>query len=149
VASEAELIDLELLRPMDVDVLIKRLNVQLPEGFTIVEGRKIPWKSTSPSAALVSSHYRIPLPEPVPGDLDERIEDWLAAEQIAYEKQHKGRPKQVDLRPDIVALSRADGELEMELKKGSPLQVAALLLGVDVEQIRKLGVVKTAVRLKE
>jgi radical SAM family uncharacterized protein/radical SAM-linked protein len=148
VASEAELIDLELLRPMNVDALVKKLNVQLPDGFTIVEGAEIPWKSASPSATLASSHYRVPLPDPVPADLDERIEHLLAAEQVPYERQHKGRLKQLDLRPDIIALSRTAGELELELKKGSPLQVAALLLDLEVEQIRKLGILKTAVRLR-
>lgn len=149
VASEAELIDLELLRPMNVDALVMELNVQLPEGFTIVEGTKIPWKAASPSAALASSHYRVPLPKLVPQDLDERIAGFLGAEQIPYEKHHKGRLKRLDLRPDIVALSRTAGALELELKKGSPLQVAALVLDLEVEQIRKLGVLKTAVRLKE
>ena len=51
VASEAELVDLELTRPVAVSQLISGLNVQLPEGFSVIEGAVIPWKSPSPSAS--------------------------------------------------------------------------------------------------
>ncbi len=102
VASEAELVDLELVRPMAVSQLIDGLNVQLPEGFNVIEGAVIPWRSPSPSASLAATRYRVPLPRPVPSDLTERIISFLEAEQVLTTRLKKGREEQIDLRPDVL-----------------------------------------------
>lgn len=149
VASEAELVDLELLRPVDLNRLIDDVNVQLPEGFTIIEGEVIPWKSPSPSTAVAASRYRVPLPLNAPSDLAERIDAMLAAERVSVHKQKKGRDIEIDLRPDIETIKLVDGELELLLKKGSPLQVAAYLLEMDLEVIRRLQVRKIGIIIKD
>ncbi|MDA3902947.1 MAG: TIGR03960 family B12-binding radical SAM protein [Desulfuromusa sp.] len=149
VSSEAELIDLELFRHVPVEQVIDRINVQLPDGFKIVEGEVIPWKSSSPSAAVASSCYRVPLPEPVPEDLHERISNFLNADQIIVSRLKKGLEKKIDIRPDVLELCQVGTELKIELVKGSPLQVAANLLEMEVEDIRRLGVRKTGLVLKE
>ncbi|MCW8860347.1 MAG: TIGR03960 family B12-binding radical SAM protein [Deltaproteobacteria bacterium] len=148
VSSEAELIDLELLYPIPIDQVIESLNVQLPEGFKITEGKLIPWKSPSPSASIVASCYLVPLPENIPGDLEERIHNDLSAEQVLISRIKKGREERIDIRPDLIALSLIDGKLSIELKKGSPLLVATRLLDMDVEAVRRLGVHKTGIVLK-
>ncbi|WP_303721189.1 TIGR03960 family B12-binding radical SAM protein [Malonomonas rubra] len=149
VASEAELIDLELLCPVDVDQLVYDLNVQLPDGFTVIEGEVVPWKSPSPSVSVATSCYRVPLPQTASVDLDTRIADFLAAKTVIVRKQKKGREIEFDLRPDVQNMTLLDGELELELKKGSPLQVAAYLLEMDVEEIRRLQVRKIGITLKD
>lgn len=148
VSSEAELVDLELLSHVPVEQIINDLNVQLPEGFKIVEGEVVPWKTSSPSAAVASSCYRVPLPESVPEDLRERITHFLDADQVLVSRIKKGVEKQIDIRPDVLELSQIGVELQIQLIKGSPLQVAASLLEVDVEAIRRLGVRKTGIELK-
>ena len=148
VSSDAELVDLELLFAVPIDKVIADLNTQLPAGFKIIEGEVIPWKAPSPSAAVASSCYRITLPDPHPEDLAERISTFLAAEQILVARIKKEVVKQVDIRSDVLKLLHLDQELEIELVKGSPLQVAANLLGLDVETIRRLGVRKTGITLK-
>lgn len=148
VSSEAELIDLELLYPVDVEKIISDVNVQLPEGFRIIEGSEVPWKSPSPSASVATSRYLVTLPESVPQDLSERIEKSLAAEKLLINRVKKGKEEQLDIAPDLVDLAVSDGRLRVELKKGSPLLVAAWLLDSDVEEIRRLGVHKTGVTLK-
>ncbi len=148
VSSEAELVDLELLSYVSVERVISDINVQLPEGFRITEAEIIPWKSPSPSAAVASSCYRVPLPESVPEDLRERITNFLDAEQILVARIKKGVEKQIDIRPDVLELSQIGVELQIQLIKGSPLQVAASLLKIDVEDIRRLGVRKTGIVLK-
>jgi radical SAM family uncharacterized protein/radical SAM-linked protein len=148
VASEAELIDLELLRPVDIGQIISRINVQLPEGFTVIEGKIIPWKSPSPSAAVAATRYRVPLPKPVSTDLTERIISFLEAEEVPVTRIKKGREEQIDLRPDVLEISRDGDELELELKKGSPLQVAGWLLRLDIEEVRRLQVRKIGITLK-
>ena len=148
VASEAELVDLELLHPLDVDRLIADINVQLPDGFTVIEGKVVHWKSPSPSAAVAASCYRVPLPQNAPTDLNERIANMLAADQLIVHKQKKGRQVELDLRPDIESITQIDVELKLPLVKGSPLQVAAYLLEMDVEEIRRLQVRKIGIILK-
>ncbi len=149
VSSEAELVDLELLSFVPVDKVIKSINVQLPEGFKIIEGEIIPWKAPSPSAAVASSCYRVPLPIPVAEDLKQRIIDFLDADQIVISQIKKEREVQINIRPGVLDLGLVGSELQIELIKGSPLRVAAYLLGLDIEMIRRLGVRKTGITLKE
>ena len=148
VSSEAELVDLELLTPVPVDDVISRINVQLPEGFKIVEGEIIPWKSPSPSAAVASSRYSIPLPTSIPEDLNQRITDFLVADQITVSQIKKDREVEIDLRPSVLELCQVGSELQVELIKGGPLRVAAYLLGTDIETVRRYGVRKTGIVLK-
>ncbi|MDT8419824.1 MAG: TIGR03960 family B12-binding radical SAM protein [Desulfuromonadales bacterium] len=147
VESDAELVDIELYQPPNAREVVTALNRQLPQGFTILEGTVIDWRSPSPSAAVARSIYRMPLPSPAPEDMPRRISDFLAAEEIPLIKIKKGREVRSDLRPDLVDLRLLEGELELTLVKGSPLQMAAQLLELDVEQVRKLGVCKTAIEL--
>lgn len=148
VSSEAELIDLELLYPVAIAEIINGLNAQLPEGFMITNGEVVPWKTPSPSAAVASSRYLVMLPEQIPEDLPARITRDLNAGQIIVTRNKKGREEQLDIRPDLVDLSLIDNQLSIELVKGSPLLVAARLLNLGVEDIRRLGVHKAAITLK-
>lgn len=148
VESDTELVDIELYQPPNAREVVTALNQQLPQGFAILEGVVIDWRSPSPSASVVRSIYRLTLPKPIPGDLEQRIKDFLAADEIPLVKIKKGREVHSDLRPDLVDLQWLGDELELTLIKGSPLQMAALLLDTDVEQVRRLGVCKTAIVLK-
>lgn len=149
VASEAELIDLELIRPVPINHIITDLNVQLPEGFKIIEGSVVPWKSPSPSASVVATRYRVPLPQPGPVDLSGRITTFLESERVLVTRKKKGREEQLDLRPDVLGISQVDDELELELVKGSPLQVAAMLFELSIEDVRRLQVRKIGITLDE
>lgn len=149
VSSEAELVDLELTHVMPIGEIIKRLNVQLPDGFKITEGSMIPWKSHSPSASVASSCYRIPLPKGYAKDLTERILAFLESDQVLVTRLKKGQRQQIDLRPEVLEISQVGQELELELRKGSPLLVAAWLLEMEVEDVRRLQVRKIGITLKQ
>lgn len=148
IASQAELIDLELLCPLPIEQIIDDINGQLPEGFRVTEGEIVPWKSPSPSASVASSRYRIPLPDTVADDLEQRIHDLLEAKEQLVTRMKKGVSEQFDVRENLLTAAVNEGTLELELVKGSPLLVAAWLFGMEVEQVRKLGVIKTGIRLK-
>ncbi|PLX87567.1 MAG: B12-binding domain-containing radical SAM protein [Desulfuromonas sp.] len=148
VESDTELIDIELYQPPNARQLVTALNRQLPEGFSILEGKEIHWRTPSPSASVASSVYRISLPPEPPQDLDQRIERLLKAETLPLIKHKKGKEIHSDLRPDLIGLRRVENELELHLTKGSPLQITALLLETDVELVRKSGVRKTAINVK-
>ncbi|MFO7767020.1 MAG: TIGR03960 family B12-binding radical SAM protein [Pelovirga sp.] len=149
VASQAELIDLELRYPVAIEKIMADINGQLPEGFRVIDGSIIPWRSPSPSAAVASSRYLVPLPEQVPSDLEKRISALLTAPQQLVTRMKKGVPREVDMRKDLVDVILSERHLQIEMIKGGPLLVAAWLLEMEVEQVRRLGVVKTGNRLEE
>lgn len=147
VESEAELVDIELFEPLAAAEVASRLNAQLPEGFTILSAEIPAAAIPSPSASVLASVYRVPLPGSHVG-LDQKIADFLVSEQVEAVHMKKGLEKKVDLRGDVIALELVDGELELKLVKGSPLRIAAHLFALDVESVRQLGVRKTAILLK-
>ncbi|MCF6180387.1 MAG: TIGR03936 family radical SAM-associated protein, partial [Geopsychrobacter sp.] len=148
-ASEAELVDRELLQPVSVEQLMSALNSRLPEGFNVVDGVVIPLKSPSPSASVATTSYRVPLPQPLTVDLDMAINAFLKSEQVLVTRVKKGREEQIDLRPNVLEILLVNDELELKLIKGSPLQVAAHLFALGVEDIRRLQVRKVGITLKD
>ncbi len=91
VESEAEIIDLELDRPLTAREVVEGLNRQLPEGFRVIEGACLPWKTSSPSASIERTFYRVELPSSAPPDLAERLEAFLAAGEVAGQRERGGR----------------------------------------------------------
>ncbi|MEJ2519264.1 MAG: hypothetical protein P8Y91_02830, partial [Desulfuromonadales bacterium] len=55
----------------------------------------------------------------------------------------------IDLRPWVVDLQRQNDRLVMTLRAGSPLFLAAYLLGKDPEEVRTLRICKTDIQLKD
>ncbi|MFN2369485.1 MAG: hypothetical protein ABR605_11230, partial [Desulfurivibrionaceae bacterium] len=72
----------------------------------------------------------------------------LAADEQQVTRLKKGVPEQFDVRENLLGASVRDGVLDLVLIKGSPLLVAAWLFDMEVEQVRKLGVTKTGISLK-
>jgi hypothetical protein len=68
---------------------------------------------------------------------------------VVVERLKKGRAITIDLRPWVTALALDDQALWLTLQSGSPLPVAAYLLACSAEEVRALGVCKTAVTLHE
>jgi len=147
VESEAELVDIELFEPVAAEEVARRLNAQLPAGFTIIEAEVPAVGVPSPSASVAASIYRIPLPASSI-ELEQKIADFLISERVEAVQIKKGLEKKVDLRRDVAAIELVAGELELKLVKGSPLRVAAYLFELDVESVRQLGVRKTAILLR-
>ncbi|WP_035058104.1 TIGR03960 family B12-binding radical SAM protein [Desulfuromonas sp. TF] len=147
VESDAEIIDLELFRPRSAREIVEALNEQLPEGFKVLEGASLPWQSPSPSVSIKEVLYRVGLPPETPEDLDRRLEDFLTASEVLVGRDKGGKRVSVDLRPDVIGLEQADGDLLLTMVKGSPTLLAAHLLGLTVEGARSLRIRKTAVVL--
>lgn len=147
VASDAEIIDLELYRPWGARETVEALNRELPEGFRILEGASLPWRTPSPSASIKEVRYRVELPGATPPELERRLADFLAAEAVPFARDRGGKSVTVDLRPGVLALEIEDGALLLTLAKGSPVLLAACLLGMTQEQARSLRIRKTATLL--
>jgi radical SAM family uncharacterized protein/radical SAM-linked protein len=146
VESDAEIIDLELFRPVSASAAVTALNAQLPEGFRILEGAVVDWRTPSPSASIEESVYRLQLPAPVPTDLAGRIAAFLAAETVAAVRDKgNGRTVEVDLRPGVAALKLDGDALYLTLSKGSPTLLAGHLLGRSQDEVRRLAIRKIGV----
>ncbi len=145
VESDAELIDLELTRPCSAREVVELLNRELPRGFQVLEGAVIPSQLPSPSASIRVSHYRLELP---PGaQLERTLSEFLAAESVVVTRPKGARSVVVDIRPWVEALEQDGDVLHMVMRRGSPVVLAAYLLGIDFEQARELSLRKTAVEL--
>ena len=147
VASDAEIIDIELSRYLTDNELMTQLNNQLPEGFKILECQQLYWKTASPSASIKKFVYSVEVPTECPR-LPERIIDFLNSESIPFSKCKGTGSKNVDLRPDVADIERQDNKLILSLFKGSPFGILAWLLEIDEPTARQLNVQKTAVIMR-
>ncbi|WP_432821879.1 TIGR03960 family B12-binding radical SAM protein [Trichloromonas sp.] len=146
VESDAEIIDLELFRPVSAEEAVTALNRQLPEGFRVLEGAAVDWKTPAPSVSIMESVYRLQLPETPPADLANRVAAFLAAETVTTTRDKgDGRTIEVDLRPGVTALELDDAGLSMTLSKGSPTLLAGHLLGLSQNEVRQLAIRKIGV----
>ncbi len=147
VESDAEVIDMELFRPVTAEQAVTRLNAELPEGFKILEGAQVDWKTPSPSASIRESIYRVALPDDTPCDLEARIAAFLEAETVEAQRDKGHKVVTVDLRPGVVDLQAGDGTLLITLAKGSPVLVVGHLLGRSQGESRQLAIRKIGVIL--
>ena len=146
VASDAELIDLELFQSLDADRLMRTLNDQLPDGFAIVNCQPIDTKTPSPSACIDYATFRVELPE-IPAELEQRLGSFLQSEQVPGEVLRKGKLIFEDLRPDVINLQLEDHTLLVSLRKGGPYRLLAWLLKSTDAAVRQLTVRKISVSL--
>ena len=149
VASEAELIDLELTTPCQPQEAMKRLNQELPDGVRVLQAESWPRKGEAPANSVLAATFQVPLPEDTEDGLADRLEDFLEQDTVIATRAKKNRSSQLDLRPWVLDLKREDDFLWMKMHSGSPLFLAAYLLQKDVELVRALGIKKTAIELKD
>ena len=148
VASEAELIDLELTDWCEPQEVCERLNREFPEGVTILKAEAWPRKGDAPANSIVAATFKVPLPVDVDDHLGDRLVAFLAQDKVIAARTKKNRSEEIDLRPWVVDLKLEGGQLWMKMPSGSPLFLAAYLLQKDVEEVRSLGICKTGIELK-
>lgn len=150
VASEAELVDLDLTAPLAPHEVRARLNAELPEGVAVVQAESWPRSGAAPADTVASATYRLVLPAGVDMEaLSRRIADFLAAGQVVVARRKQKQSIEVDLRPWVVDLRVEGRSLSMQMAHGSPLVLAGYLLQQDVEEVRALGLCKTSIARRE
>jgi len=149
VSSETELIDLELAVRHKPAEIMERLNRQLPEDIHILAAEDWPRKGPSPGASLASATYRVPLPADHREDLASCLQEFLNAQQVLTVRPRQKQTIEVDLRPWVISLNCTGASLDMVLAAGSPIVLAAYLLGKDTESVRALGICKTGISLNQ
>jgi radical SAM-linked protein len=148
VASEAELIDLELSSPCQPQEAMLQLNQELPEGVRVLKAESWPRKGEAPANSIHAATYKVSLPEDTDDGLEERLDDFLGREAVITTRTKKNLASELDLRPWVLDLKREGSILWMKMNSGSPLFLAAYLLEKDVELVRAMGIHKTAIDLK-
>jgi hypothetical protein len=92
--------------------------------------------------------YRVELPVDSPANLAGRLAAFLAAAEVPVTREKGTKSVELDLRRDVHGLELADGALWLIVAKGSPVRLAAHLLGLEPEAARELRIRKTAVVLE-
>lgn len=105
ISSECELLDIWLTERVPLEGLPGRLNAVSPPGLITYHVEEVPLKAPALQTQVVGAEYRITVDEVDRADLQKRIEEVLAQEQIERER----RGKTYDLRPLILALIPEEG----------------------------------------
>jgi radical SAM-linked protein len=149
VASEAEIIDLEVTTWCEPQEVAARLNSEFPNGVTVTEAHAWPRRGESPAKSIAAAIYSVPIPADFAAGLEERLAEFLCRDQVMVTRVKKNRSEAIDLRPWVADLNLENGLLWMKMSAGSPLFLAAHLMQMEVEEVRGLGICKTAVELKD
>lgn len=149
VESWAEYLDMELAEPWSADRVKDALNSVLPAGVEILESAEIPLNSTSLSVIMDKVRYRVTLPAGLDLDLPARAVSFLALESHPYHREKKGKIQDFDLRMELQDLRVSGGELEMVVGRGKPLEFAAAITGLSLEELTGAQVEKLDVIFKD
>ena len=101
-SSEAELLDVYLVRRVSAADLTERLSPQLPDGLRIISVQEVPLASPSLQSLVRMAEYRAYLaPHTPPAAVQRRVEELLATESLPWQRIHKDKKRSYDLRPLI------------------------------------------------
>nr|WP_320049841.1 TIGR03960 family B12-binding radical SAM protein [uncultured Desulfuromonas sp.] len=148
VESISEVVDVELYQPVDADQLGQQLAAELPSGFAVTSVQNVHWRMPSPGSCIVASDYRVPLDDSVRQRVSEQIGPFMDADHVIVQRDKGGKVVDVDIRGDVDALCLEQNALIMTLRKGSPVTIAAHLLGLGDHEVRSLRICKTAVTME-
>ena len=148
VASQREIVDLELTTECSPQEVMDRLNMELPEGVDVLNASSWPRKGSSPADSVLTATYRITLEDSDKIDLANRVFWFLEQKQVVTTRKKKNGLQEIDLRPWVKDLTVEGQALQMTLFSGSPLVLAAYLLHKDIEEVRSMDICKTHVSMK-
>ena len=138
VTSEAELMDIFIVKGVAPHFFVTAVNQQLPPGISVDKVFPIAFDLPSLQSQISRADYRIEVEtEKGPPDIYQAVETLLAREHLPWQHQRDTGPHQYDLRALIVSVCVTQwqppaGVLEMRLRcdsngSGRPEQVAAAL----------------------
>jgi len=147
-AGSDEIVEIELCGAVAMDDLCKRLSAQAPPGLEIRSAERL--AEDAPKARVRHVRYEVPLPEPTPPGLPERLERLLAAR--AWPLSRPGRRGSIDLRPLVEELALRGNRLTMRLRidpsgSVSAREVAAEL-GLPELEHQSVHFTRTAVEIE-
>ncbi|MBO0841531.1 MAG: DUF2344 domain-containing protein, partial [Sciscionella sp.] len=119
-ASEAEYVELGLVRQVPPDELRARLDRALPDGIDVLD--VVPAGVGSLPERIDASAWRIELLGVDHGELCAAVDALLAAEHVEIERLTKSGTRTVDVRPAIVSVTVAQPSVESVQVSGSLME---------------------------
>jgi len=154
VESEAEYVEMELLRRMAPEELKERLGNVMPDGIEMIESVEVRPGAPAISSLISSFDYEVTPPESARFD-PRAAASFLEKETMVITQKREKGDREVDLRSRVKKLSVGDdGVLFMTLKvmEGpgvKPHEVLAEVFGLSREQTAGARIVRTRARIKE
>lgn len=138
--SDSEYMELDLVKRVEPAEAGAKIRNSLPEGFDIVDVKKVPLFFPSLDSLLNIAKYRIEA-----SCTDEKLREFLASPEIIIEKVKEKITLKIDAKPLIRTLENRDGGLYLELRYGpkkniKPEKLAQKLLGLSDEETKLLFV---------
>ncbi len=143
-----EVMELELAESIAADEVLARLAPHVPPGLSFTSAEVLPPQSRK--ARVVGARYRVPIPPPLCGGLEEKIRRLLDASTYRVEREAGRKP--IDLRAQLEELAFSDGVLTMRLRidaaaSARPRDVLSVL-GLDDVESHGVHVTRTAVEIR-
>ncbi|HJA31525.1 MAG: Fe-S oxidoreductase [Clostridiales bacterium] len=141
-SSFGEYMDIEIHSHQGKEDFLSRLRSVCPEGIEILDAKALPQNAENAMASVAAASWEIGFADPQKNfeAMRERLQEFLAQEEIIVAKEGKKGPRQVNIRPGIRECGIRDGKLCVLADAGSsgnirPDEVAEQLLrfcGEDV-----------------
>lgn len=122
--GRAEILDIFLDQPLEVQVLAKRIEAQLPNGLQLTRVSEVPLQQPSlPSQVMAAQYEAVVHGRDTPEEIGARLSALLSSESIPRTRERPGGARSYDLRPLIQGLQLVgmDGDnvvISMELLAG-------------------------------
>jgi radical SAM-linked protein len=105
-ASTGDYVELTFAAPIDVETGMKALNAAFPDGLAVHHAVTVPDGAPKLAKSLNASLWHMDYPATVGEDaLTAAVEALRSADRLPVERQRKGAPVEVDLRPAIHQIS--------------------------------------------
>ncbi|MBI5249262.1 MAG: TIGR03960 family B12-binding radical SAM protein [Desulfomonile tiedjei] len=156
VESLAEFLDFDLINSdLGAQEIEVRLLKKMPDGIKPLNLQEILLNDPHLSARIQQFSYRIELLNSLePEEVEQKVQDFRAAEEFQLVKRHKGKLKSRDLKQWVMDLRLSNRILTMNMKvdaSGSvhPLDAVRAVLGLEKESLKDLKILKTSAGMCE
>lgn len=146
--SKEEFADIEIEGYMAGDEVKNRLNLELPAGMRILEVCDVPLTLPAITSAVTRADYEIQLNGHFRDGIRDSLQAFMDRASFIYEKEKKGKSRELDIRGMVERLDIRDDLIEMTLKTDKeggikPGELVKTLLGLSDEETKLLRVIKT------
>ena len=141
--SESEYVDLSLSKRVESKEIEARINTSLPDGFRLLEVKKLPLFFPALDSLVNVAVYRIKC-----DTTDEKIREFLSRPEIIIEKKKEHEIKKIDAKPLIRQLKQSGGYITLELRFGPKYnlkceKIIQALCSFDENSAKMLPVTRT------
>lgn len=154
IESHSEAVDLELSRWVPPQKVRAEIASALPEGMEITAAKLLPPKRSGERPVEMSYRVLPPGSPATQGITPARIREFLAREQLLFERPREKRIQRLDLRPSLLdlELDAREGSLAIRLRPtqhgtARPAEILSLLSEKPLTETRSWPTTKTAMQM--